>query len=300
MKARIAVTVAATVGCVGLIAGAAYAVTVLEWVMPASNLQLGYAAALEYSSRTAELSALDAQAKATHEPTSEPGRAGRRRRPLRRYRAPRQRRRAAGDGPQARQHLRFVYRKRRQVDPAVSVFHRPRHVRPRSARAGDPRQLKRFHARAPGYFDYADSDWKLEGCKSFLTPSTGISSVDVRLRLGSSDVCIVRWLKEPQATMLVGGVVTEGGRWLRYLITPICRLMSIGWLEELAEQGGKADYVACALIFDPDRPAGGPRDIMDRRVYQVTGKRACGHSLARDMSRRSGCPGVNPGRARGD
>ena len=66
MKARIAVAIAATVGCVGLIAGAAYAVTVLEWVMPASNLQLGYAAALEYSSKTAELSALDAQAKATH------------------------------------------------------------------------------------------------------------------------------------------------------------------------------------------------------------------------------------------
>ena len=133
-------------------------------------------------------------------------------------------------------------------------------------------KLKRFHARAPGYFDYADSDWKLEGCKSFLTPSTGISSVDVRLRLGSSDVCIVRWLKEPQATMLVGGVVADGGRWMRFLITPICRLMSSGWLEELAEQGGKVDYVACALIFDPDRPAGGPRDIMDRRVYQVTGK----------------------------
>ena len=94
----------------------------------------------------------------------------------------------------------------------------------------------------------------------------------MRLRLGSSDVCVVRWLKEPQATMLVGGVVAEGGRWMRYLITPICRLMSIGWLEELAEQGGKVDYVACALIFDPDRPAGGPRDVMDRRVYQVTDK----------------------------
>jgi hypothetical protein len=133
-------------------------------------------------------------------------------------------------------------------------------------------RLKRFHARAPGYFDYTDGDWKLEGCKSFLTPSTGISSVDVRLRLSSSDVCIVRWLKEPQATMLIGGVVAEGGRWMRFLITPICRLMSSGWLEELAEQGGKADYVACAMIFDPDRPAGGPRDIMDRRVYQVTGK----------------------------
>ena len=40
MKARIAVAFAASVGCVALIAGAAYAVTVLEWVMPASNLQL--------------------------------------------------------------------------------------------------------------------------------------------------------------------------------------------------------------------------------------------------------------------
>jgi len=53
---------AASVGCVALIAGAAYAVTVLEWVMPASNLQLGYAAALDFSIKTAEMSGLDAQA----------------------------------------------------------------------------------------------------------------------------------------------------------------------------------------------------------------------------------------------
>src|SRR5260221_8878971 len=62
MKARIAVAFAASVGCVAVMAGAAYAVTVLEWVMPASNLQLGYAAALDYSTKTAELSGLDAQA----------------------------------------------------------------------------------------------------------------------------------------------------------------------------------------------------------------------------------------------
>jgi hypothetical protein len=266
MKARIAVSIAATIGCVGLIAGAAYAVTVLEWVMPASNLQLGYAAALEYSSKTAELDPLDAQAKATHD---EP---------------------EAGDvkpadgislrdnvdgQPATVRKLAAIYGLF-TVSDGKSIQRFPYSIVPdmfdRDQRAPVTRdKLKRFHARAPAYFDYADGDWKLEGCKSFLTPSTGISSIDVRLRLGSSDVCIVRWLKEPQATMLVGGVVTEGGRWLRYLITPICRLMSSGWLEEFAEQGGKVDYVACALIFDPERPAGGPRDIMDRRVYQVTG-----------------------------
>jgi hypothetical protein len=270
MKARIAVSIAATVGCVGLIAGAAYAVTVLEWVMPASNLQLGYAAALEYSSKTAELSALDAQAKATAEPGHEPsaddtGPSGGIGLPGN-----------VDDQPASVRKLASIYGWY-TVRDGTSIQRFPYSIVPdmfdRDQRAPVTRdKLKRFHTRAPGYFEYADSDWKLEGCKSFLTPSTGISSVDVRLRLGSSDVCIVRWLKEPQATMLVGGVVADGGRWMRFLITPICRLMSSGWLEELAEQGGKVDYVACALIFDPDRPAGGPRDIMDRRVYQVTGK----------------------------
>ena len=270
MKARIAVSIAATIGCVGLIAGAAYAVTVLEWVMPASNLQLGYAAALEYSSRAADVSGLDAQAKATHEPIHEP-----------------QADDASPSGgiglpgsvdaqPASVRKLASIYGLF-TVSDGKSIQRFPYSIVPdmfdRDQRAPVTRdRLKRFHARAPGYFDYTDSDWKLEGCKSFLTPSTGISSIDVRLRLGSSDVCVVRWLKEPQATMLVGGVVTEGGSWLRYLITPICRLMSSGWLDEFAEQGGKADYIACALIFDPDRPAGGPRDVMDRRVYQVTGK----------------------------
>jgi hypothetical protein len=273
MKARVAVTVAATVGCVGLIAGAAYAVTVLEWVMPASNLQLGYAAALEYSSRAADPGALDAQAKATNEPTSEPhhepattddsgppGGIG--------LRGP------AGEQAATVRKLSSIYGLFTVTD-GMSIQRFPYSIVPdmfdRDRREPVTRErLKRFHARAPAYFDYSDSDWKLEGCKSFLTPSTGIASVDVRLRLGSSDVCVVRWLKEPQATMLVGGVVTAGGRWLRYLITPVCRLMAIGWLEELAEQGGTADYVACALIFDADRQAGGPRDVMDRRVYQVT------------------------------
>jgi hypothetical protein len=274
MKARIAVSIAATIGCVGLIAGAAYAVTVLEWVIPASNLQLGYAAALEYSSKTAEPSALDAQAKATQESSSEPAHE-----PAADDAGP-----SGGIGlpgsadaqPASVRKLASVYGLF-TVSDGTSIQRFPYSIVPdmfdRDHRTPVTRdKLKRFHARAPGYFDYADSDWKLEGCKSLLTPSTGISSVDVRLRLSSSDVCLVRWLKEPQATMLVGGVVAEGGRWMRFLITPICRLMSSGWLEELAEQGGKADYVACALIFDPDRPAGGPRDIMDRRVYQVTGK----------------------------
>jgi hypothetical protein len=268
MKARIAVTIAATVGCVGLIAGAAYAVTVLEWVMPASNLQLGYAAALEYSSKTAELDPLDAQAKATHEPLHEPDASG----PAGGIGVPAQ----AGEQQATVRKLASIYGLF-TVSDGTSIQRFPYSIVPdmfdRDQRAPVTHdKLKRFHARAPGYFDYTDGDWKLEGCKSYLTPSTGISSVDVRLRLGSSDVCIVRWMKEPQATMLIGGVVAEGGRWMRFLITPICRLMSSGWLEELAEQGGKADYVACALIFDPDRPAGGPRDIMDRRVYQVTGK----------------------------
>lgn len=273
MKARIAVSIAATVGCVGLIAGAAYAVTVLEWVMPASNLQLGYAAALEYSSKPAEPGPLDAQAKATHEPTHEPLHE-----PNADDGSP-----SGGIGPRGNgddqpatvRKLSSIYGLF-TVSDGKSIQRFPYSIVPdmfdRDQRAPVTRdRLRRFHARAPAYFDYADGDWKLEGCRSFLTPSTGISSVDVRLRLGSSDVCIVRWLKEPQATMLIGGVVADGGRWMRFLITPICRLMSIGWLEELAEQGGKADYVACALIFDPDRSAGGPRDIMDRRVYQVTG-----------------------------
>jgi hypothetical protein len=219
MKARIAVSIAATIGCVGLIGGAAYAVTVLEWVMPASNLQLGYAAALEYSNKTAELGALDAQAKATHEPTSEPGHE-----PGADDSAP-----AGGigfpananDQPATVRKLASVYGLF-TVSDGTSIQRFPYSIVPdmfdRDHRAPVTHdRLKRFHARAPGYFEYSDSDWKLEGCKSFLTPSTGISSVDVRLRLSSSDVCIVRWLKEPQATMLVGGVVAEGGRWMRFL-----------------------------------------------------------------------------------
>jgi hypothetical protein len=263
MKARIAVAVAATIGCVGLIAGAAYAVTVLEWVMPASNLQLGYAAALEYTSKPAEPDPFEAQARANQEleagekpETASAAPAG-----------------SVDEHPATVRKLSSVYGLF-TVSDGKSIQRFPYSIVPhmfdRDQREPVTRdRLKRFHARAPAYFDYDDGDWKLEGCKSFATPSTGISSIDVRLRLSSSDVCIVRWLKEPQGTMLVGGVVTEGGRWLRHLITPICRLMSSGWLEEFEEQGGKADYVACALIFDAVRPSGGPRDVLDRRVYQV-------------------------------
>jgi len=243
-------------------------VTVLEWVMPASNLQLGYAAALDYTVRPADVAeGLDAQA-----------------------------RQVLGDGAVAdsEQGGGIVLRGNpigqtapsRKITSIYGLFtvsdgrsiqRFPYSIVPdmfdRDQREPVTRErLKRFHSRAPAYFDYNDADWKLESCKSYLTPSTGISAIDVRLRLSSSDVCIVRWLKEPQATMMIGGVVTDGGRWLRHFITPVCRLMSIGWLEEFAADGGKADYVACALIYDPERPTGGPRDVMDRRVYQVTDK----------------------------
>jgi hypothetical protein len=274
MKARIAVAFAASVGCVALIAGATYAVTVLEWVMPASNLQLGYAAALDYTVKAAEVgSGLDAQAR--HVPGMEQG-----------ADAP-----AVADTehsggiklsgdvtgqPATARKITSIYGLF-TVSDGRSIQRFPYSIIPdmfdRDQREPVTRErLKRFHSRAPAYFDYSDDDWKLESCKSYLTPSTGISAIDVRLRLSSSDVCIVRWLKEPQATMMVGGVVTGGGRWLKHFITPICRLMSIGWLEELAADsgGGKVDYVACALIYDAERPTGGPRDVMDRRVYQVT------------------------------
>ncbi len=270
MKARIAVAFAASVGCLALMAGATYAVTVLEWVMPASNLQLGYAAALDYTVKTAELSGLDAQARqipgadatAAADPENSGGIALRGNVP---------------EQPTATRKITSIYGLF-TVSDGTSIQRFPYSIVPdmfdRDQREPVTRErLKRFHSRAPAYFDYTDADWKLESCKSFLTPSTGIAAVDVRLRLSSSDVCIVRWLKEPQATMLIGGVVSDGGRWLRHFITPVCRLMSIGWLEEFAtESGGKVDYVACALIYDPERPTGGPRDVMDRRVYQVTDK----------------------------
>jgi hypothetical protein len=258
MKARIAVAFAATVGSVAIISWAAYAVTVLEWVMPASSLQLGYAAALDYTIKTAEENGLDAQAKDV--PGLEQG-----------ADAPTV---ANAVQPATTRKITSIYGLFTVSDGrAIQRF--PYSIVPdmfdRDQREPVTRdRLKRFWDRAPAYFDYADSDWKLESCKSYLTPSTGIPAIDVRLRLSSSDVCVVRWLKEPQATMLIGGVVTEGGRWLRHFITPICRLMSIGWLDEFTSEGGaKIDYVACALIYDPDRPAGGPRDLMDRRVYQV-------------------------------
>jgi hypothetical protein len=274
MKARIAVAFAASIGCVALIGGATYAVTVLEWVMPASNLQLGYAAALDYTVKTAEVSSgLDAQARGV--PGAEQG-----------ADAPAVSDTEHSGGIKLRGDVTEQPVMTRKITSIYGLFtvsdgrsiqRFPYSIVPdmfdRDQREPVTRErLKRFQSRAPAYFDYTDADWKLESCKSYLTPSTGISAVDVRLRLSSSDVCIVRWLKEPQARMMIGGVVTDGGRWLKHFITPICRLMSIGWLEEFAADsgGGKVDYVACALVYDPERPTGGPRDVMDRRVYQVT------------------------------
>jgi hypothetical protein len=242
--------------------------------MPASNLQLGYAAALDFTVKPAEVSALDAQARGV--PGAEQG-----------TDVP-----SVSDAEHSggiKLHGNITEQPAATTRKITSIYglftvsdgrsiqRFPYSIVPdmfdRDQREPVTRErLKRFQARAPAYFDYTDSDWKLESCKSYLTPSTGISAVDLRLRLSSSDVCIVRWLKEPQATMMIGGVVTEGGRWLKHFITPICRLMSIGWLEEFAADNGgnKVDYVACSLVYDPERPTGGPRDVMDRRVYQVT------------------------------
>ena len=267
MKMRMAVAAAATVACLVFIAGAAYGVLMMEWFAPVSDARLGYAAALNYSIKTADLNALDAQAKAVHGPdasalyNSDEGAAVRN-----------------GNGATSPASIP------RQISSIYGLFtitqgsavaRFPYSIVPdfleRSHREPVTHdRLKRFHARAPGYFAYTDRDWTLLGCETLMTPGTGISAVDVQLQLGSSDICLIRWLKEPQATMAVGGVAAEGGPWIRHFVTPLCRTMAKGWLSALNAEGRQVDYIACGLIFDPSRPVGGPRDVMDRRVYQVT------------------------------
>ncbi len=168
-----------------LIAGATYAVTVLEWVMPASNLQLGCAAALDYTVKAAEVSALDAQARRVQGQSRQP-----RRPPCPTPSTPAASSSAAiSSSPRATRKITSIYGLF-TVSDGRSIQRFPYSIIPdmfdRDQREPVTHErLKRFQARAPAYFDYTDKDWKLESCKSFSTPSTGISAVDVRLRLSS-------------------------------------------------------------------------------------------------------------------
>lgn len=265
MKKRTVIAVLAAVGGLCALAAVGYRVVVLDWLMPHSEVASGYAAALDYSILTADLSALDAMAKQKHGPDA------------RAVYGP--------DGATFRVGDQIVERPAmpRQIERIYGIFvmgrgeamqRFPYSIVPdednRAEReAVSHERLKRFHFRAPEIFRYADRDWRLEGCRTVATPSTGLAFIDERLKLGSSDVCAIRWLKEPRGTMLVGGVAAEGGVWVRGWVVPLCRILATGWLRQWQGRGEAVDYIACNLIYDPHRPTGGPGDVVQERVYHV-------------------------------
>jgi hypothetical protein len=266
MKRRASIAIVAAIAGVGALAALAYVVVMRDGFMPRAQLGLAYAAALDYSILTADLSALDAEAKQKHGPDARavygPGGAAF-------YIGDRLIEKATMPRKIHRIYGLFA------VGRGDSMQRFPYSIVPNEAgrQKREPlkrERLERFQSRAPDIFRFTDSDWRLEGCRTIATPGVGVAAVDAWLQFGSSDVCRVRWLKEPRATMLIGGVAAEGGTWIRHWVVPLCRILAKGWLDQLQRDEDPIDYIACNVIYDPHRPTGGPGDLLQERVYRVT------------------------------
>jgi hypothetical protein len=124
--------------------------------------------------------------------------------------------------------------------------------------------------RFPGWFDIGERDWSLGGCRVLPAPVLGAAFVNATLRLGSSDVCAVRWLAPTPASMLVGAVAAEGGTWVRHVSRRVCRSLASSWVAKTIADGGKRpDFVACLLVFDPHNARVGVNATLKAHVYQV-------------------------------
>jgi hypothetical protein len=129
----------------------------------------------------------------------------------------------------------------------------------------------RFEKQAPQLFDFNDLEWANLWCWSQEAAEAGALFTDAQPKLGTADLCLVRWRRGEGKTMLIGAVAADGGDWVRDASRPICRALSGQWLKapERSVQDNVIDYAACVLVHDPDRGTLGARETVADHLYEV-------------------------------
>jgi hypothetical protein len=119
--------------------------------------------------------------------------------------------------------------------------------------------------------DFHDLEWANLWCWTQEPPDMGATFASAPPRLGTADLCLVRWRRGEGKTMLIGELAADGGAWVRDASRPLCRMLAGHWLKapERAVTDTTIDYVGCVLVYDPDRGTRGTSETVADVLYEV-------------------------------
>jgi hypothetical protein len=136
----------------------------------------------------------------------------------------------------------------------------------------------RFEETGPKWLlTFGDNDWSIVSCWRPPPAIVGPDFANAALHLGAADLCLIRWQGSEPARLLVGGVIAEGGLWVRIFARRVCRSLAESWVKMMPDNETMPDYVACILVHAPENISAGAAGMMTSHIFE---RRASG-SLAR-------------------
>ena len=114
-------------------------------------------------------------------------------------------------------------------------------------------------------------DWRLAHCHSPAAPDFGAPLFRSALKLGPSDVCLVRLNAEGSGTLVIGYAVVYGSPWTRLLSRRICRILSASWVDSMMSRPNvkRPDFVGCLLASRSSEGSEASAEVLSARFFEV-------------------------------
>jgi hypothetical protein len=122
--------------------------------------------------------------------------------------------------------------------------------------------------------EFDAQDWRVAHCHSPEAPDFGFfKSV---LRLGPTDVCLIRLKAEGTGTLVIGYAVVYGEPWTRPLSKRICRTLSASWVNSMMSRSDvkRPDFVGCLLANRSSEGPQDPAEVLSAHFFEVRDDRS--------------------------
>lgn len=116
-------------------------------------------------------------------------------------------------------------------------------------------------------------DWRLAHCHSPDAPDFDFPFSKSSLRVGATDVCLIRLNAEGSGTFLIGYAAVYGDVWTRLFSRRICRDLSASWIQSMLARPNvkRPDYVGCVLAHRLSGEAETSEPVLSPHFYEIRG-----------------------------
>ena len=119
--------------------------------------------------------------------------------------------------------------------------------------------------------EFDAQDWRLAHCHSPEAPNFRATLFGSALRLGPTDVCLIRLNAEESATLVIGYAVVYGAPWTRPLSKRICRILAASWVDSMMARPNvkRPDFVGCLLTNRPGEGSDASAERLSPHFFEV-------------------------------